>query len=306
MLTLGDIISEEARVYIKPEWGVLTEKWPAISFTHEATCRELRQNFRMTRDLMISVGTKNIEVEPHLRSKLLSASRFAANEIHETRKLVPPDVWTAAAEKYPERWEYGFAVTELWDFAPPVNVYDVLPEAYRKFAVHRGKPILLSREETQNVLPLGLAVRSIPVPAGAEVSASISRQLFGEAPLGLKQEIARAIRNIVLKSGRGGEEITRVMPDYICPSEQDLTVMAHQALKAQKGLCALCGQPVPQNKPANDLFKLSLDRIDSVNKAYSQDNIQITHYACNLAKNAYTNAQYQEWLSLIKGGAGHE
>jgi hypothetical protein len=44
----------------------------------------------------------------------------------------------------------------------------------------------------------------------------------------------------------------------------------------------------------------SPDRIDSDNGAYTEDNVQITHLACNLAKNRYGAAEFRGWLDIVR------
>ncbi len=49
------------------------------------------------------------------------------------------------------------------------------------------------------------------------------------------------------------------------------------------------------------MLQASADRIDSGNPFYSEENAQITHLACNLAKNQYGTDQFLEWLDVVRG-----
>jgi hypothetical protein len=49
------------------------------------------------------------------------------------------------------------------------------------------------------------------------------------------------------------------------------------------------------------LLQCSPDRIVSTNPSYGADNLQITHLACNLAKNDGSTGDFEEWLELISG-----
>ena len=49
------------------------------------------------------------------------------------------------------------------------------------------------------------------------------------------------------------------------------------------------------------MLQASPDRIDSENGAYDDENVQITHLACNLAKNQYGDDQFFEWLDTVRG-----
>ena len=53
----------------------------------------------------------------------------------------------------------------------------------------------------------------------------------------------------------------------------------------------------------NRMLQPSVDRIDSANGAYDATNVQITHPACNLAKNKYGSGDFAEWLRTIKSDA---
>ncbi len=52
------------------------------------------------------------------------------------------------------------------------------------------------------------------------------------------------------------------------------------------------------------LLQLSPDRIDSFNPSYGADNLQITHLACNLAKNDGSTEDFEEWLQLVSWDIG--
>jgi hypothetical protein len=49
------------------------------------------------------------------------------------------------------------------------------------------------------------------------------------------------------------------------------------------------------------MLQPSADRIDSCNGAYDDGNVQITHLACNLAKNKYGVNDFEDWLMVIRG-----
>ncbi len=66
-----------------------------------------------------------------------------------------------------------------------------------------------------------------------------------------------------------------------------------------RGKCALCaGQLVPAAK--SPMSKASADRIDSLNPAYDRANTQVTHLACNWAKNRCAGEEFAEWLAMVR------
>jgi hypothetical protein len=49
------------------------------------------------------------------------------------------------------------------------------------------------------------------------------------------------------------------------------------------------------------MMQASADRIDSANGAYDEVNVQVTHLACNLAKNQYGLEHFEEWIAALRG-----
>ncbi len=63
-------------------------------------------------------------------------------------------------------------------------------------------------------------------------------------------------------------------------------------------MCARQGAMVLDRKLG--MLQPSADRIDSGNGAYIDENVWITHLACNLAKNKYGLDEFEEWVDLIR------
>ena len=85
------------------------------------------------------------------------------------------------------------------------------------------------------------------------------------------------------------------------PNHSDLSALLTRKWQVeQRGLCALCGGTLVAGT-SNGMMKPSPDRIDSANGAYIDDNVQITHLACNLAKLHYGMADFEEWLAALRG-----
>lgn len=78
--------------------------------------------------------------------------------------------------------------------------------------------------------------------------------------------------------------------------------MLFDKLAEQNNLCALCGK-LMRLDTTKKLLQCSPDRIVSSNQSYGADNLQITHLACNLAKNDGTVEDFEEWLELISDDA---
>lgn len=105
-----------------------------------------------------------------------------------------------------------------------------------------------------------------------------------------------------LIQGRLGPErqvrVTR--PERRVPTGTDLTRLLYDKLDEQKNLCALCGKLMSFDT-TKKLLQVSPDRKVSSVPSYGSDNLQITHLACNLAKNDDTTEDFEEWLQLISG-----
>ena len=86
-------------------------------------------------------------------------------------------------------------------------------------------------------------------------------------------------------------------PDRQAPL--DFLLQVARLLKVKPLTCALCGG-LMQLKPANKLLQPSPDRIDSAIGDYGPQNFQLAHLACNLGKNNATEAQFDEWLQIVK------
>lgn len=101
--------------------------------------------------------------------------------------------------------------------------------------------------------------------------------------------------------GRGGEQNVRINPQRFAPLFAEVNALILRLwLDEQRGRCALCRGPLVAST-GNPMLKASADRIDSANGSYDADNVQITHLACNLAKNKYGQEQFDDWVLAVRG-----
>jgi hypothetical protein len=80
----------------------------------------------------------------------------------------------------------------------------------------------------------------------------------------------------------------------------DVRAWLRQELSKDPLNCALCRGRM-SIEGANDLLKPSIDRLDSACIEYKPSNVQLTHYACNLAKNCFDKEKFEEWMSVLRG-----
>jgi hypothetical protein len=98
----------------------------------------------------------------------------------------------------------------------------------------------------------------------------------------------------------GPRSVRREVPARTLPAGTNLIEVLHTKWIDQGERCALCNQLVRLDTEKK-LLQCLPDRKDSKNPSYGDENLQITHLACNLAKNDGSTEDFEEWLDLISG-----
>lgn len=170
---------------------------------------------------------------PEHRSRLISAVTIEPDQVLETRKIVPLDVWTKSNAQWGDRWPYSMAVLSAANIVGPpfLAAHDVIPAAYRSFS----------------------------------------------------KSVNRMTQLIVDRVERGGDIGVKINPIRYAPNLSDLYVLLMRKWTDQRGRCSLCGGHLATGN-GSSMMQPSADRIDSANGAYDDENVWITHLACNLAK----------------------
>jgi hypothetical protein len=294
------------RVFMKSEFGPIGDNWPCFSYTRKNVGQRLRADFRPGRDIVIYVGTTNPKMtkDPDHRSRIISAVSIEPTQILETRKIVPEDQWLETVAEFGEdAWPYSMAVLDAAVMiGPPYpEARVVTPATYASFAAiqNRGNVIEAVGEEREAVM--ALSVRRIelhltePVQRYMRLMDSVSKTVERT----IKQEAARMAALIEARVKGGGELVLNQKPMRTAPNQSDLVALIIRKWTAdQKGKCALCGGPLTQT--AHKMLKVSADRIDSGNIAYDDANTQLTHLACNLAKNQWGFDAFEDWLAIVR------
>lgn len=300
--TVAEMASPESRFFLKSEWGPVSENWPALSFSKRSVGEYLNREYNPTRDFIVYAGTSNPERTeiPSHRQRLLSILIAEPGEPIATEKLVPWDSWQDAQKKHDKAWPYSFAVRAALGLTDLPRASDITPVAYRAMGIRSnwgGVAEILGPE--RDVL-LSLAVEWVELPNREVVqSAATKRDRVREIRENKPLSAALARLEALIRGRLGpGRSVWTQTPARSLPTGVNLTFLLYEKLDEQKNLCALCGK-LMRLDTAKKLLQFSPDRIDSSNPSYDTENLQITHLACNLAKNDGTIEDFEEWLQLI-------
>ena len=58
-MRVSDMMKPDGRVFLKSEWGQISDDWPCVSFTKQFVGDRLWRDFVPGRDVIIYVGTTN-------------------------------------------------------------------------------------------------------------------------------------------------------------------------------------------------------------------------------------------------------
>lgn len=306
-MRVSDMMKPDGRVFLKSEWGQISDEWPCVSFTKRSVGDRLRREFVAGRDILIYVGTTSTEMTrlPEHRSRLISAVAIEPNQILETRKIVPPDVWANSNAQWGDRWPHSMAVVAAANMVGPPYppAHGVIPTAYRSFSeiANRGDVVEAVGVERDAVMaleiePIALNLRE-DVQAYLELRSSVSKEIDPS----VKQDAYRMAMLIIERVKSGGEIGVKINPLRSAPNLSELNALLIRKWGEQAGQCALCGGALTVGG-RNKMLQPSADRTDSANGAYNDANTAITHLACNLAKNKYGMDDFEDWLSVLRGG----
>ncbi len=306
-MQIADMMKPNGRVFLKSEWGPINDGWPCLSFTKRSVGDRLRLNFRPGRDVLIYVGTTSPETteDPEHRSRLISAVTVEANHILETRKIVPPESWASSVANWGDRWPHSMAIIDAAniDGPPYPHAHDVIPAAYRSFAeiANRGGIVEAYDSEREAIMKLSATRLQLNLREDVIAYLKLRQVLSPEVDKLIKQDVWRMADLIIHRVKNGGEPSVKINPLRTAPNFSDLCALLFRKWQEdQKGVCALCGGRLTY-QGVNRMLQPSADRIESLNGAYDENNVQITHMGCNLAKNKYGFEQFEDWLSVIRG-----
>ncbi len=300
--TLADLALTNSRFFLKSEWGPISDKWPALSFSKRSVGAYLNREYNSTRDFIVYAGTSNperTEVRGY-RQRLLSVLIAEPGEPIATEKLVPWDSWQDARRKHAKDWPFSFGVRAAWDLNDLPRATDVTPVAYRAMGIRSnwGGVVEILGDERESLK--SLSVRWVELP-NREIMQNTAVQRDRVRELRENPALSGALARLeALVKGRIGPSRTvwKQTPARTLPAGVNLTFLLQDKLTEQNNLCALCGK-LMRLDTTKKLLQVSPDRIVSTDLSYGSDNLQITHLACNLAKNDGSAEDFEEWLELV-------
>lgn len=302
--TVAELAVPESRFFLKSEWGPLSDMWPALSFSKRSVADYLNAEYNPQRDYIVYAGTGNPErtKEAQYRKRLLSVLITEPGKIIPTEDLVPWESWQNALNEHDKIWPHSFGVKAAWSISglPSANV--LTPQAYRSLGVRRnwGGIVEILGSERDALLTLEIKWVELPNRDVVHAASSDRDQLRNiKADPSLNAALTRLAMLIQARLG-GPRSVRRETPGRSLPVGTNLVTLLDRKWREQRGLCALCNQPVRLDTQKK-LLQISPDRKDSKNPSYGDDNLQITHLACNLAKNDSTTEDFEEWLSIACG-----
>ncbi len=296
-MRVSHMMQSDGDVLIKSEWGPLDQNWPCVSFSKKSA-EEMLRGLMPGRDILIFVGTSGRQTEkPEHRSRLLQAVTVDPYQVFETRQLVPAERHHLLTdEKGRPRWPHSLKFLRSADFTGPElpKAREIIPSGYRRLGSERRVGVVkLDGAERDAVMRLEVEERQITryfgvmTPgAGGEVMVPSKEAALDRMAQGIAQRVA----------GSSGAESQTVNP--VREAAPNIRTILEDKWN---GCCALCGGRIGPEY-GNPMLRASADRIDSRVPRYDRDNTQIVHRACNWAKNACTQEEFDAWLQMVRLG----
>lgn len=297
-MKLGDIVPANSRLFAKSEFGPVSDRWPALSFSSHKIATDFANEYHRGRDFVIYAGTgdpKKTESPEH-RQRLLSVVSVEPRAAISTRDLIPVDVWEEIVRKYGLRWEWSLPIAAAYSVVGFPRAHSVIPHTYRSLGSlsSLGRCVPVHHAEYHSLIDLEISGLALHLSARAREVLSLNTN-----DKDLRQELSRLVDAIKQDVANAGTSRTGVNPPRFAPNISDLFRMLRNQWDVQNGMCALCDRPIPL-KPKNRLLQMSRDRTDSANKTYDLANTRLTHLGCNLAKSDSALEDWREYLALIR------
>jgi hypothetical protein len=298
-MILSEILASDGRVFLKSEWGPISDHWPAVSFSDAAVGKYLRGNFRPKSDILLYIGTSDATrtKQPEHRKRILSAVKVEPNRIFATHQLIPPDSWYDAQKDFKGKWEFSLAVWDAWQLDGFPWASDFMPESYSSLGASKNWGNVVEIVPAERNLLLSLHVTPVQLKHQPAALEFMRARQFIDQERSVKDEVQRMATGIFQRENGSETESTRTNALRVVVG--NLSFWLNEKWEQQRGLCKLCNGILVKGG-MNKLLQASPDRIDSADPRYSRENVQITHLGCNLAKNNVSMGDFAEWLTVVR------
>jgi hypothetical protein len=301
---VSDIASKDSRFFLKSEWGPISDYWPAMSFGKSTVGDYVNQTYNPDKDFIVYAGTSNPErtQAAENRSALLSLLKVEIGQPIPTEQLVPWESWQNALKEFNKNWPLSFGVTAGWNLKNRPSAREMTPDAYRALGIRSNWGGVVEISGVERDALFSQQIEWVELPSADALKKAAGQQNRVRKMRDNPALNAAAVRLQELIKGRlGGPQSVRVTrPGRNIPAGMDLSAVIHDKIIEQNYLCALCGREMRLDT-VKKMLQISPDRKDSSNPSYGPENLQITHLACNLAKNDASTEDFEEWLQLVSG-----
>jgi len=290
--TIGDLLLPNSRVFLKSEYGPVSQNWPAASFSDEQYPQQLAADMKVDQDLILFSGTQSEPTPKNYQGRLMCIFHVYPGPPIDSGLVVDPATLATFQRGNKKRFAYSLPASAAWSLPELPFARDLLGDTYSQIGLgtSRQSYVEIPRERIDKLKAVLIERITIATPQLQEAGLLIPRD-------DLDRQLNRILARLLARAQLSGAEQKHQAPLRIV----DITKTELQELwERQRGLCQLCGASIPLDT-ANPLLLPSADRVDNDNGHYSLENTQLTHRACNLGRNIGSVEQFDEWLRLARG-----
>lgn len=290
-MMLREIVGADSRLFARVEAAPAGPAWPALSFSSRASLDDLLCKFKPQRDLVLMIGADDpLRVfRRQDRGRLLSVVQIAPSPAVATRDLVPAVAIDRERLRHGARWDVSLPLRRAWSFVRRPVLRDAYPEIFDLLIEphKRGCVATVPALDVTRLLCEPVRWRSFDQDSVARIDYAA-----------YDMDLSRALRRASERARKSGRFFVLRAASRRALKASDGVIELRRILARQRGQCALCGGTIEPGS-ANPLLQVSIDRIDNGNGAYERDNIQLTHLACNRARNSSSIAEWLTYCAML-------
>lgn len=289
--TIGDLLLPNSRVFLKSEYGPVSQDWPAASFSDVQYAEQLAADMKADQDLILFSGTQSEPTPKHYQGKLMCIFHVYPGPPIDSGLVVDPATLAAFQGGGKKRFAYSLPASVAWSLPELPSASELLRDTYSRIGLgtSRQSYVEIPRERVDRLRALLIQRISIATPQLQEAGLLTPQD-------DLDRHLSQILARLLARAQQSGAEQTRQAPLRIV----DITkAQLRELWERQQGRCRLCGASIPLDT-ANPLLLVSADRVHNENGHYNLENTQLTHRACNLGRNIGTVEQFNEWLHLAR------